>query len=102
MSVKTKKRPAVVRAALMSFIGRMRSIPTVEYVALPEGGPPEIFTLITRNDKDVCYEIIRAQNSVLREFPESEIMFHIWFLNGQDVTSIVENSEIYFDARQDA
>lgn len=102
MSVKAIKRPAPVRAAFVRFIELAREIPEVEYVAMSHGGPAEVFTFIPKLVDEVCYRVIRAKNSVLREFPESEIEFHVRALNGHSIETMMEPSEIYFDARRNA
>jgi hypothetical protein len=83
LPAKPKTRPLIVRSAFDRFIHLIEPISDVEYVSLPDEGPPEVFTYITRRDDAVCFRVFDAEDSVIREYPSADIEFHISFLNGK-------------------
>lgn len=88
-------------AAFERFIELVRLIPEVEYVKVPEGGHPEVYTYIASRDEEPCYRVIRAENTVIREFPESELDFHIRFFEGHSIAELAREPGMHFDPSKD-
>jgi hypothetical protein len=80
---------ASLKHAFKRFVELVRPIEDVRHVVAFDDELPEIFTYITKLDEKVMFQVYDAQVSIMEDYPELPLDFHIRYLEGRPLESFV-------------